>query len=204
MRTLRKYREKTLLGVVDNEKIYLTAPSWNCEWYWGFGYLGNDNCHYHIDGLDNKKNLHDAITEHFGNSFIIRTSDCWTFAELMSSFYKLKEAAEVLGRGGSNLTTNPSNDVIMNKEEVERINNIVLPHIFDEIYKILERNSDNKTLYKKIVELNLEGDTREVISFMKKNSINTDDLKAIKKLSNDDIINIHTFYWKDYHENKDK
>ena len=43
---------KIKLGVVNNETIYLTPPSWDCDWYWGFGYLGNKNCHYHIDGLN--------------------------------------------------------------------------------------------------------------------------------------------------------
>ena len=204
MKTLRNYKKHTYLGIVNNEKIFLTAPSWDCGWYWGFGYLGNNNCHYHINGLDKNKDLHTAITEHFGDSFVIRPSDSWTFAELMNSFYKLKETAEVLGRGGSHLSTNPCKDIIINKKEVERINNIVLPHIFDEIYKILERNNDNETLYEKLVKLNLKGDTMKVVSFMKENSLNTDDLKIIKKLSSHDISNIHTYYWKDYHTNKNK
>ena len=51
MKTLINYSKKTFIGTVDGEKIYLSAPSWDCGWYWGFGYLGNNNCHYHVDGL---------------------------------------------------------------------------------------------------------------------------------------------------------
>ena len=64
--------------------------------------------------------------------------DIWTLAELFGTFYTLKEAAEVLEHGCSYYTTNPCKDTIINKGEVERINNVVLPAIFDEIYKILE------------------------------------------------------------------
>jgi len=202
METLRKYNKNTYLGTVNNESIYLSAPSWDCGWYWGFGYLGNNNCHYHIDGLDKTKNLHDAIVEHFGDSFIIRPSDRWVFAELFKSFYVLRETAEVLGRGGAYLTTNPCKDIIINKEEVERINNIVLPAIFDEIYKILNRNKDNKSIYDKLIEINLIGDTLKVLDFMKEYQLTPSDLIAIKSLSRDDYDNINTWWWRDYHANK--
>lgn len=153
MKTIREYKEKTLLGMHDNEKIYLSHPLWDCEWYWGFGYLGNENCHYHVDGLKKIEtynfekqmwqyefvNLYDGFKKHFSDSFVVKKdADIWKLAELFCTFYTLKEAAEVLGRGGYHYTTNPCKDTIINKGEVERINNIVLPAVFDEIYKILE------------------------------------------------------------------
>ncbi len=145
---------KIKLGVVNNENIYLSPPSWDCDWYWGFGYIGNKNCHYHIDGLKKietynfeKKvfeyefvNLYDGFKRHFGDSFIVKEDkDIWTLAELFKTFYTLKETAEVLGRGGSHYTKNPCSLIIMNKEEVKRINEIVLPEIFKEIYAILNK-----------------------------------------------------------------
>lgn len=202
MKTLSNYPNKTYLGKVNGKSIYLTAPSWDCGWYWGFGYLGNKDCHYHVDGLCKNKNLHDALIEHFNDDFILRKSDIWTFAELFSTFYKLKETAEVLGRGGSHYTTNPCKDIIINKEEVERINNIVLPQIFEEIYKILSRNNNNNELYKIIVNLNIQGDTQKVVEFLKENNFTPDDLKQIKEITKDDYHNIHSYYWRDYHKNK--
>ena len=47
---------KILIGKNNNENIYLSPPKWDCGWYWGFGYLGNKDCHYHVDGLINKEN----------------------------------------------------------------------------------------------------------------------------------------------------
>lgn len=201
MKTLRTY-QKVYLGQNDNEKIYLTPPSWDCGWYWGFGYLGNQHCHYHVNGLNKDKNMHDAISEHFGDSLIIRPSDLWTFAELFKSFYTLKESAYILEKGGAHLTTNPCEGIIINTMESERINKVVLPAIFDEIYKIIDRNQDNKKLFKKLVSINLKGDTSKVVEFMNQNSIKTDDLKSIKELTKDDYHIIHGFWWSDYHNKK--
>lgn len=30
--------------------IYLENFTWDCDWYWAGGYLGNKNCHFHFDG----------------------------------------------------------------------------------------------------------------------------------------------------------
>ena len=134
--------KKYLLGTnEDNERIYLTPLSWDCGWYWGFGCIGNKNMHYHLSSLYDKTNLYDGIKKHFGDTFLLKNdSDIWKFSELIRTFYILKDTCEVLGRGGSHYTTNPNpcSDLIKNTKEVERINKIVLPAIFAEIYKILD------------------------------------------------------------------
>lgn len=142
MKYQTKWTKKYLLGSHEGEKIYLSAPTWACGWYWGFGYLGNKNCHYHLNGLNNGKNqnLYDAIKEHFGDSLTINSNDLWVFCELVLTAYTLKETAEVLGRGGSHMTTNPCAELIKNPEEVKRINEMLLPAIFDEIDNILQKN----------------------------------------------------------------
>lgn len=215
MKTLSNY-SKILLGYNDDEPIYLSPPSWDCGWYWGFGYLGNRNCHYHIDGLTKIEkynsdakvfttksvNLYDGFIEHFGNTLKVRKSDLWTLVELFSTFYKLRDTAEVLGRGGSHYTTNPVKDLIINTDEVTRINNVVLPQVFEEIYKILWRNAENDKLFKKLVAINLKGNTTKVVEFMNENSIKTDDLKDIEGLTKDDFNNIHSYWWKNHHTNK--
>lgn len=129
---------KIKLGIVDGDPIYLSPPSWDCGWYWGFGYLGNKNCHYHIDGLSKDCNLFDGFKKHFGESLKIDDKNLWILAELIQTFYSLKETAEVLGRGGSHYTTNPIADLIKNTDEVKRINEVVMPALFEEIYKILQ------------------------------------------------------------------
>lgn len=206
MKTLSEYPEKMLLGYNNNEPIYLSAPSWDCGWYWRFGYLGNQSCHYNVNGLAEGKNInmYDAFIKHFGNTLTVRRSQLWTLCELFKTFYTLKETAEVLGRGGSHYTTNPCKDLIINVDEVARINNVVLPQIFEEIYKILIRNKGNKAIDKKLVALNLKGNTSKVVKFMFENMIHTDDLKFIEGLSSHDCSVIHSYYWDFVHSSKKK
>ena len=135
MKTLRDY-SKIYIGKNNDEKIYLSPPSWDCDWYWGFGYLGNKNCHYHFDGLSKDKNLYAGIIEHFGDSLVVKTSEIRTFAELIQTFYELRN---ILGRGGAHLSSNPCKSLITNEKEVNLINEFILPAVFDEIYKILDR-----------------------------------------------------------------
>lgn len=116
MKTLSKY-SKILLGRNNNEPIYLNRLN---------------------DGKN--QNMFDALKEHFGDTFILKNdSDIWTFCELVKTVYILKECAEVLGLGGSNYITNPCKDLIINIDEVTHINNVVLPQIFEEIYKLLKK-----------------------------------------------------------------
>lgn len=199
---VKELPKKVLIGINDGENIYLSAPSWDCGWYWGFGYLGNRNCHYHVDGLNKKINLHDALIEHFGKSLTIRESKLWEFSELFQTFYTLRETAEVLGRGGSHLTSNPCKDIIINKDEVERINNIVLPSIFIAIYDIIDMCKDDAKLFKKLVSLTVKGDTSKVVKFMFDHSITTDDLNNIEGITKDDYYIIHSEYWKQIHAKK--
>ena len=59
--------ENVRLGVLDGRGIALRRPSWDCDWYWGFGYLGNRDCHFHLNGLESmdsecyRKNLFDQL-----------------------------------------------------------------------------------------------------------------------------------------------
>lgn len=83
----------------DNAKVYLEAGSWDCDWYWGFGYLEVYNKpktdtkeHYHFDSLLKEFGI-GGIEKHF-KSFVLAEKDMWVLADLMDSFYKLKEAAE--------------------------------------------------------------------------------------------------------------
>ena len=138
----------------DGAKIYLSAPTWDCGWYWSFGYLGNYREHYHLsnyqakdhyfklaDGsiklVREKRNIcmRDALLEDYKLNPVL-ASNLWVFCELALTAYALKETAEVLNRGGSHMTKNPCDKIIQNKEEVDRINKIVLPAIFAEIEKL--------------------------------------------------------------------
>jgi len=135
-----------LLGADGNGiKYWLEAASW--EWYWGFGYVetytSNNNpskaqditSHQHITSfIEGVHNMYDtpklsatAFTEHEG----------WILTELFKTFYQLKEQTGFYHRGGMNTTLNPLKDLLKNKKEENRINRVLLPKVFSEIYKIL-------------------------------------------------------------------
>lgn len=132
--------EKVFFGTKkDGERIYLSKPSWDCDWYWGFGYLGNNNCHYHLSGYADGRNInmYDALIADYDLTKNIQ-DNLWEFCELVKTAYVLKETAEVLGRGGSRYTKNPCAELITNKKEVKRINEVVLPAIFNKLNDIYE------------------------------------------------------------------
>lgn len=144
---LNKYPEKIFLGTnIDNKRIYLTAPSWDCGWYWGFGYLGNTTCHYHVDGLKTDKGIYgvrfrtlfDGFKEHFKTFIVKDDKDLWRLCDLFESFYTLQRSAELFHRGYSHCTDRVEcKNQIKNDDYYNNINGVMLPIIFDEIYQIL-------------------------------------------------------------------
>jgi hypothetical protein len=144
--------------------------------------------------------LYDGFKEHFGDSLMIRRSNLWEFAELFETFYKLQGIAEVYNRGGSHLTTNPCKDLIINQDEVKRINEVILPAIFEEIYRIIDLGKSLDKDIKEVVRLFNEGDTTKTVQYMFDNKVTTEDLKDQKKISYNDYQIIHSYYWKAYHE----
>lgn len=136
-----KWTEKVFFGERkdDLSSIFIRPPSWDCGWYWGFGYLGNNCEHYHLSEYANGRsiNMYDALLVDYELNPKI-ADNLWKFCELSLTAYSLKTAAGVLVRGGSHMTTNPVADIIKNPAEVDRINKQVLPAIFDAIAEIIQ------------------------------------------------------------------
>lgn len=132
---------KVKFGVhkASGEIIYLTLPTWDCNWYWSFGYLGNRSRHYHLSRYAAGRNIcmHDTLMSDY-ELVPSLAAKLWVFCELACTAYTLKAAAEVLGRGGSHQTINPCAATIKNPKEVERINTVVLPAIFAQILDIFQ------------------------------------------------------------------
>lgn len=134
--------------------VYIERPSWNCGWYWGFGYLERWNyrkCdidfHIHMDShfsvnKDGKQcNWLDGMKDLLDKGDVFKSDhDRWKFLEIVKTIYELKETTEVLGHGGSYYGNNPCAELIMNHDEVRRINCKVIPALIDEMYKVLEAN----------------------------------------------------------------
>lgn len=124
---------KILLGILrkdagtcgDGEAVYLTKHSWDCGWYWSFGYLGNSNCHFHFDSLLHIKDGKGGIKYEPKDLFLdtkIGAKDWWIMRDLFVQAYALKNCSEVYRYGGHQTSVPGTTDVIMDKEMVRRIN----------------------------------------------------------------------------------
>ena len=154
---LREYPKFIKLGESTELEggVYIERPSWDCGWYWGFGYLQRWNYrkrdidfHTHIDSRfsvnkDGKQcNWFEGIKDLLDKGDVFESDrDRWKFLEIVKTIYSLKETAEVLGRGGSYYGDNPCMELIKNHDEERRINCKVIPALIDEMYKLLEANN---------------------------------------------------------------
>ena len=138
-----------LLGKdAEGTKYWLEAPSWDCDWYWGFGYVetytNNNypnrsrdiNSHQHFDSLflnDTKVDAFTAFKEFFKETTLDQ-KEIMLLINYMDSFYKLKTVAKTLGVGYPNMT-----------ETAKEINEKILPAIFKQI-DILLSDTDTKQI----------------------------------------------------------
>lgn len=132
------------IGVMDRRGVLLRVPSFDCGWYWGFGYLGNRDCHFHLNSLEvmdsslANKNMYDQLIGLFGDSLTIPKDKLWQFCEIVNSVYTLKKAAELFGRGGSHYTTNPDASTLKIPEYENHINSELIPMQIRSLWALLD------------------------------------------------------------------
>ena len=146
-------KEKTFFGTrkADNASIYITKPSFDCQWYWSFGYLGNSKEHYHLSSYQEKEhffkladnttkliterrniNMYDALLNDYELSEKI-AANLWGFCEQVSTIYSLKEVSEIAHRGGSHYTTHPLKTVLKGFDSAQ-INSVLLPQLLQRFW----------------------------------------------------------------------
>jgi hypothetical protein len=156
-RTSMAFGKKQFLIGSDKSGIlyWLEESKLSCDWYWSVGWIqtftANNNPKVsrdinslmHFDSMMERtgKNWFDGFRETFKES-VLTDKELWVFAELMKSLYTVNEYAELVYRGCSNYTTNPSEIIIKNMEEYNRINNVVIPAILSNIYSLLSPKSE--------------------------------------------------------------
>jgi hypothetical protein len=133
------------------ELVWLESPSWDCGWYWGFGYvetytnnkrpdLARDiSSHSHFDGLVWHKDANNNYVYHINdelNETPLTDYEAWELSDLMKRFYTLRESAEVFHRGNANYTSNTKHDS-KNEDLAKYINEVELPKIFARVIEIL-------------------------------------------------------------------
>jgi hypothetical protein len=146
----------------DGTYIWLEKATWDCEWYWGFGYIEtytnnqhpessrDINSHSHWTGLMGKQEVYDfdkkcfKLTDKYVHHLnenpdmaetVLTDKESWELADLMKSFYTLKDTAELYHSGNSHLTGTKVD--LKDKAQEDNINKVLLPKIFERIYQIL-------------------------------------------------------------------
>lgn len=132
---LGKVKENCVIASIAGETIYLNKHSFDCGWYWGFGYIGNNHMHTHFDNCFLGKNISLSPDEIF-ESTKITEAKWWIIKDLFKQAYALKNAAEVYQYGGHCCGEKEIISLIRSKEKAEAINDdlkVVLDRIWKEL-----------------------------------------------------------------------
>lgn len=134
-------KDKIYLGIYEDEKIYLSKHSWNCNWYWGFGYVGNSRWHFHFEtflSLPDKKRGYGIECDPsniFSETWISQKA-WWILRDIFIQAYALRRAAEVYQYGGHQTSSPGITDIIKDLEKVAMLNSD-LEKILDTIWNFL-------------------------------------------------------------------
>lgn len=140
-----------LLGVRnDKQKVYMEQASYDCGWYFGFGYLEVLNHlrtdtkeHYHFSSFfESDKNAYDSFKE----SFICSTltdKEIWVLCDLMKTFYTLKDVSELYYTGNSHYT---SHDLSLKNEAKYKDALEEQKKVIYAVQKLLGLNDDENTI----------------------------------------------------------
>lgn len=155
---MKNFNFKILLGRTKgpySKPIYLTGFSWDCNWYYGGGYIGNRNLHCHFDGaflnvpdyrghclgnftpqnLNNGCAVWEPLSTFLDNPKFDE-KQWWRIKDLYKQFYSLKQAAETFIYGG-HCTSEGRNSLEINKEMADKINQHLQDVVIPEICKAL-------------------------------------------------------------------
>lgn len=145
-------KNKYFLGIrkEDGMKVYMEKENWDCDWYWGFGYVrtykrGDVFDYQHFDNLFLSGNIFDSYKDYFIES-TLNDDEIWMLLGYMKEYYVLKEYAELLQYG--NWISIGAKAVLedkykeKNELEVERINKILLPEVFYKIDKLFDKGGN--------------------------------------------------------------
>ena len=119
------------------DRIYIDKHSFDCGWYWGFGYIGNAHMHTHFDSVF-LKGANDIKMP--SELFVVpkyTDKEWWLILDLFKQAYTLKQCAEVYQYGGHYIT-NEHTQLIKNDELADKINSD-LEKVLNKVWDILSK-----------------------------------------------------------------
>jgi hypothetical protein len=132
---------------VSGEKLFITQHSWDCDWYWGFGYIGNKDLHTHFDSTFlGGAEAYDV--EKVFETPVLTSKEWWLVRDLFVQAYALKGAAEVYRHGGYQTSMKGVTDIIKDDEMCTRLN-ADLQAVLDKVWSIFEQADERRRNPKK-------------------------------------------------------
>ena len=136
---MKMNKNKVWLGkLIDGEQCYLYKHTWDCDWYWGFGYVGNSKSHYHFDSfLKDTKYTPDDLSSECN----FTENEWWVIRDMFVQVYALKKCAEVYRYGGHQTSKSGVTDTILSTDMCTRLNSdleITLDKLWNYITTIIE------------------------------------------------------------------
>ena len=141
-----------LLGISKEGIAYwLEQPTWECDWYWGCGYVETFTnnlhpdrskdilSHQHFNGMFLNNNMFNYWHEFFAWS-TLNDEEILLLWDYMKSIYTLKETAELVGLGFSFVTKRAKCEAVKDTELCNRINEQMLPALFERVKQLLTNN----------------------------------------------------------------
>lgn len=143
-----------LLGIDgDGIRYYLEEGKFECDWYWGMGYVktfsNNKNphlsrdisSHSHFDNMFfGNGSFVDEFKAFFIKSVTLTDDEIWKLLELMKSLYTIKEFANMCHSGSSNITSDKEEYNVISEnlgDSGKKCNDIVIPNLLNMVYKLL-------------------------------------------------------------------
>ena len=159
--TIRTKDDMIMLGKFDcgySFPLWLRKPTFDCDWYWGLGYLAGKGVHTHYDTVfDSYKIIIDKMVESPYNY-----NERFKIHELMSQLYTLREYASMMKTASCGYCTAHEGLEIapeQNEQEYKRICNVLIPTVWNALVNVMvyddekhNRDEERRKLYLKIKE----------------------------------------------------
>ena len=147
--------DKILLFKKDNNRYYLRKPTFDCGWYWGLGYLATGRgSHLHFDSYFKDKPFYDAWIDFEDTPFT--KDEAYIIADYMRQLYTLREMADMLHCGNTNVTGNAKaleQFAEQNEAEYKRICNVLIPTVWNALVDVLlDEEEDREQAYVDVKE----------------------------------------------------
>lgn len=144
-------KEVYLLGSdSDGVKYWLEAPSWDCGWYWGFGYIEtytnntNPSRSRRVESHQHATDFYSKWCNEILKEKTFSDDEKWALCELFKNFYTLRNLAETQkheGKEGDFTSKRYGFDYRKLLREDVNINRDCLPFVMAKIVSILSGRS---------------------------------------------------------------